>query len=241
MGLTQSTLTMDGQVSKNQLLRVLALLLILSIPFSATATAQKPDHLIIGDQEYSLHVNPLEKLFNENEGLRPESQVLSTANWRGYIATFTIENNKLYISELTVSVPTEEIEFDLVQTSVLDTVFPNITERWLDWYSGILVIPQGRRVGYVHLSYASAYEQYLLIRINGGIVQETKQMNNEEYLAYETCQFERYKTTPDYSERYQLFLEEVEDASESEINSFLFDVGTFTDITDVPFDESLDK
>ena len=39
------------------------------------------------------------------------------------------------------------------------------SEVLADWYTGVLVIPRGRQVSYVHMGYGSTYERYVLLEV----------------------------------------------------------------------------
>lgn len=60
-------------------------------------TAQYPDKIFYNNKEYSLLTNPLEKYFERNEDKRPKGGVTSSALWRGYVATFEIIENELFV------------------------------------------------------------------------------------------------------------------------------------------------
>src|SRR5262245_17250785 len=76
---------------------------VLLVPVTTFATAQQPDVLIIEGKSYSLYANPLEDFF-KTEKSRPRFQVepntMSSGNWRGYVATWTIENKTLVLIKI---------------------------------------------------------------------------------------------------------------------------------------------
>ncbi len=60
------------------------------------STGQVADRIRIDGKEYSLLVNPLEDYYSgEREKERPSFPALSTANWRGYVATWEIRDGRL--------------------------------------------------------------------------------------------------------------------------------------------------
>lgn len=82
----------------------LALLtIVVALPLTAAATGQQPDILIYKGKTYDLFANPLGS-FYENEKDKPpfrvRPNVMSTGNWRGYVATWKIENGFLYLVKL---------------------------------------------------------------------------------------------------------------------------------------------
>lgn len=71
--------------------------------FTVLGTAQVPDLLIYNGDTLQLMANPLEDYYNESN-MRPSSfgihHCTSTACWRGYQATWLIENNILYLVKI---------------------------------------------------------------------------------------------------------------------------------------------
>lgn len=188
------------------------------------ATAQVPDYLIYKGKKLRLDVNPLEELFLKKKELRPEIVTISSSNWRGYIATFSIKERFLTVTDITIN----------QGESVLLKVFPNEPDRKVDWFSGLLVIPLGKQTGYVHLSYASQYQKYLLIRVKNGLVLESSEMKLEEYLDYKVLQFEKFKLTSEYKALYKE-LNKGTKPNNLDIEKFIFRMGGFTHKIDIPF------
>jgi hypothetical protein len=57
------------------------------------ATGQISDKIIYKGEKSSLNTNPLESFFKKNPNLKPQPDIMSTGLWRGYIATFEIQND----------------------------------------------------------------------------------------------------------------------------------------------------
>lgn len=99
---------------------------------------------------------------------RPKFQVSVTSCWRGYIATWEIKNDALYLVGI-------DARLEDGSKVLVENLFPNSQKQVKAvWYSGELVIPRGKMLEYVHLGYASRYEQYLVISIKNGNVVDTK-------------------------------------------------------------------
>ena len=165
-----------------------------------SATAQYPDKIIYNDIEYSLLTNPLEKYFEKNENQRPKGGVISSALWRGYVATFEILDNQLYIKEIIIQISNEESD-KTEWKSVIDEIFPKIEDRKIKWFNGLLTLPYGELVNYVHMGYGSNYENYTLIEMENGKLDKLKNLNFEEYTKLKDRQFEVYKKTNSYLEK----------------------------------------
>ncbi len=217
------------------MIRIIYLFLSVVSSIEVYATAQAPDYLLYNGERHRLHVNPLEVLFLENKELRPKTEVISSGNWRGYIATFEISEGSLLVNDITISKPDPNKERGYIRESVLPTAFPNMSDRKMDWFSGLLVAPLGERTGYVHLAYASQYEKYLLIRIQDGTVSESAQMSLEEYTAFKGRQFEVFKTTTEYEAIYKELSKESEPEDNLNLEGFIFAMGGFTQKINIPF------
>ena len=129
----------------------------------ALATAQFPDVLIYEGKKCELFSNPLESYYKQDRALRPKFQSWHTANYRGYVATWEIDNGVLYLKEIRA-----KIEGQMVG---LDHLFPGTPGRVeAKWFTGLLRVPQGKVIKPVHQGYASVYERDLIITIKDGKV-----------------------------------------------------------------------
>jgi len=82
--------------------------------------------------------------------------IFSTGCCRAYIGTWSIVDNRFFLVRL-------EGKYRLVGDEPL----------FADWFSGVLRIPKGKLLEYVHFGFESVYEQELLIEIKKGIVTRT--------------------------------------------------------------------
>jgi len=154
---------------KNKIFFV-SILFIVVTSGKAFSTAQMADHLIYKGETLPIFTNPLESFFSDKNP-RPSNtfHFLCTACWRGYIATWKIEDNKLYLIKIvegTCSSDAPEIDVSKIFKGKKLPV-----EAY--WYSGILRIPRGKMLSYVHMGYGSVYEKELILTIeNGKLVKE---------------------------------------------------------------------
>ncbi len=151
------------------------ILFVLIMPDLALTTAQHPDYLVYQGETFPMFSNPLESFFDEKNP-RPNHlfPFLSTACWRGYIATWKIEDRQLYLIKLRDCAPTSE-----AQEIPLSSVFPGQKGPIkADWYSGTLQIPQGKQLLYVHMGYGSVYEKELSLTIESGKVVREQVIDN---------------------------------------------------------------
>lgn len=97
-----------------------------------------------------------------------------TALWRGYIGTWEVLGDRLYL------VAIHKLVLNGPGTNFLETVFPGYPDRvFAHWYSGTLRIPQGNTLKYVHMGYQSTYERDLLIKVERGVIGEVRIHENE--------------------------------------------------------------
>jgi len=146
-------------------------------------TAQFPDIIIYKGKKYDLHTNPLEIYFEKYPNRRPRGTDC-TALWRGYIATFEIKDSQLYLKDIVIEVGNE-------YPPIRKSVFPFIKLVKVDWFTGLLVLPYGKIVNYVHMG-VSTYEHYILLEIHNGNLTKEKQFDYREYEEFKEKQFEAF-------------------------------------------------
>lgn len=145
-------------------------------------TAQIGDRIDDRGRRYTLFANPLEALFEQGYP-RPNFPPLSTACWRGYVAHWRIHNDKLELMDVQSGLPGRPPSTTTSLSRVVDQtdqpwvrVSPSLTAVFPEaqppiaatWYSGLLEIPLGQCVNYVHMGYDSTYEQHMYLHIYRG-------------------------------------------------------------------------
>ncbi len=134
-------------------------------------TAQIAEKLLYQGQRVAMLTNPLNDYFAMG-GFNPRFESRSTALWRGYVGGWEIVDDRLYLVSLD---GTLEDGTD----ATLETVFPGFPDRvFAHWYSGAVRIPQGKQLEYVHMGYASKFEQDLFLEIERGVVVATRVRQN---------------------------------------------------------------
>jgi hypothetical protein len=177
------------------------LILVWATP-SAFATAQYPDKIIYEGKEYQPHTNPMEPYFAKHPELRPHSG--STALWRGYVATFLITNKTLVVSDIQAHHYAKvNGETERSWKSVKKDVLPDGAQLALDWFTGILVLPHGKMVNYVHEGYGSTYSNYILLEIKKGKLNGKRSYDYKQYEEFRDRQFQAYKKTDEYKQRVE--------------------------------------
>jgi hypothetical protein len=130
-------------------------------------TAQLAERLHYLGEDVAMCTNPLSDYFAMG-GVNPRSESNCTALWRGYVGSWEIVDDRLYMVGLS---GTLEGGAD----ATLATIFPDFPDRvFAHWYSGTIRIPQGKQLEYVHMSYGSTFERDLFLDIERGVVVATR-------------------------------------------------------------------
>ncbi len=159
--------------------RILAILvpvaLVLLIASPAWPTAQIPERIVYEGTEGSLFTNPLESYFTKDNP-SPEFTAPHTACWRGYVGTWEIRDNTLYLSDIKAWMRNEDGKAAPVG---FEQVFPGKTKPLkAEWFTGTLRIPQGKPIRYVHMGYQTVYEVDLFLTIEAGKIIGRQMVDN---------------------------------------------------------------
>lgn len=177
--------------------KILAMsLAVLFICVPAFPTAQVGDILIMDGKQYEIQTNPLSTFLEQNPGRMPKSNVISTSNWRGYIATWELKDGQLLLQDVTISVGGSGLETE--QRSVIAQVFPQKPPVVAEWFTGNLIIPSGRLKSYVHMGYASTYDNYIIVTIQEGIMLRRWKANRSTFAKFRSSQFAEFQKTSEY-------------------------------------------
>lgn len=167
------------------------------------ATAQQGDFLLLNGEKVSIHTDPLEPFLEQNPRALPKSDVISTANWRGYLATWQVTDDRLMLIDIEIldaSKPDQNKSLisRIKLRSVMSTVFPDRMAVFADWFTGHVIIPEGELVNYVHMGYASTYEKYIILRVEKGIVTGRWTVDSAGFVRFRNTQFDEFKRTEEY-------------------------------------------
>lgn len=92
---------------------------------------------------------------------KSDSILFSTACWRGYQGTWEIKDGRFFLVGL-------RGRLKLLGAEPL----------FADWFSGVLRIPKGEMLLYVHMGFGSVYEQEIHVKIEQGVVVASRIMDN---------------------------------------------------------------
>ena len=134
-------------------------------------TIQIEEKIIINDEQYILLSKPLDpflKILDKDLKLVP----FGSNCWRGYIGTWTIMNNVLYLTYIKLNVRPQDKE--KVIPLLLDDV---ILQAW--WYTGELRVPFGKQ--YERTSYYyPLHEKEMIFTVEEGVITDHKIIENDE-------------------------------------------------------------
>ena len=135
-------------------------------------TAQFRDSIKYNGQQYSLATEPLDPYLQAMDIDYPST---STANYRGYIASWEIKDDKLYLIKLVIPGFNPEMTRE-------EDLFPGEKRTFAEWYTGKLRIPHGELLDYVHQGYGSLFEKELYLRfLMGELIGKSEKDNRPEY------------------------------------------------------------
>lgn len=162
------------------------ILLLILFTSGVFATAQEPDLLIYNGKTYSLFSNPLESFYEKDESKRPKFRVKpnvsSSANWRGYVATWRIIDNKLYLTEINSWFCSSSIKTkNGCRRVTLQELFGKKivgNKVFASWVSDDLRVPDGEQLQYVHMGYGSIYERNITFGVKNGKVIKQEIIDN---------------------------------------------------------------
>lgn len=186
------------------------------------ATAQLSDRLIVEGKEFALNTNPLEGELKKKQWTPPAHAQISSANWRGYLATWEIKDGKLFLKDVTIAVSNPEDEHGAISKSITGDLYPGAAEVFADWYTGALIIPDGRMTRYdVHMGYGASFDHYQVFRVHAGKVVEHLSTTGTEFEAYKERKFAAFRKTDAYAKAYADFRKKAPDLSEALADEFI--------------------
>lgn len=135
-------------------------------------TAQISEILHYKGDFISMRATPLSDYF-ELMGMSPVFQDRSTACWRRYVGKWEISLDRLYLIGISAT-------YEDGSEVTLGDLFHGFDSRvFAHWFSGVLSVPQGDVLKYVHMGFATMFERDLLISIEQGVVVDTQvRVNN---------------------------------------------------------------
>jgi len=140
-------------------------LLLMLCSFRLWATGQEGDRLVIGKDTFQLLATPLQKILIERnitpKDLWGDNPDYNTACWRTYIATWKLQNNKLYLEEVA---PCNYYDYPggTYPRADLKKIFPDLNKErhiFAHWVSEELLAARGKVLYYIHDGFDRVYAE----------------------------------------------------------------------------------
>lgn len=142
-------------------------------------TAQIPEILIYKNKKRAMCSEPL-KMYFELSGRKIKSKYVCSALDRGYVGTWEIISDCLYLTKLQIGIKKKS-------DNVLETYFPDCAGQvFARWFTGKVRVHKGKMLKYVHAGYASVYEKDLFLYFEKGVLTKSEVVKNEEFSSMET-------------------------------------------------------
>ncbi|MCG8570089.1 MAG: hypothetical protein MJB14_08115 [Spirochaetes bacterium] len=163
------------------------ILIFLYFSFMSFPTAQVGDFFLKKEDKLLLFTNPLEFLYKTKK--RPDFDVTSDSNKRGYIATWAIKEKKLLLLSIKGTINQQPVS--------VKSLFGK-TRVFASWFSGFLIVPLGHKAQTIDSGYATLYEEYLIYVIENGNFVTVAKRNTHEYIDIRVKQFYQFKRSEEY-------------------------------------------
>lgn len=144
-------------------------------------TAQSCDEVRYGLESWIIFGDALEPYFKAHPKRTPRTDIRSTSLYRGYLASWTIRADRLWLTGLFVlgGARTDGIRF---KACSLPATFPGRPKPVLaNWFSGPLILAGGELVEHVHAGFGSVYSRYRLLILRRGVIVGRICLTMEEY------------------------------------------------------------
>jgi hypothetical protein len=184
------------------------ILFALLIFFKVFATEQIPDILIYNGKKYELRgFNPGRDYIKKFNFKVPEDAIETTANYGFYTFTYTIENDSLYLTDITILVKKER---DLDSRSVFKDFFKD-KEKIIMEYSKIQTFPYGKQIEVTKSNWTDIhFTNYLVFEFKNGRVEKSYDLNYKRFLKLKKNLFLKFKQTEQYSKSKVTEIENLE-------------------------------
>lgn len=176
----------------------------LTLPISkkyTVITGQYGDKVIYKGKEYIIHDYLMDAYFAKYPDKKPQLKISSSALERGYVATYEITNDKLYLIDIKIRTKSSsEIDSWL---SVYDKVFPVNGKKVIDWKNGFLTLPDGKILN-KHSS-SPKYSGYIIFELKKGEVRELRKYEGNNLGKFKKEQLIAFKKTTKYKSLIKCF------------------------------------
>jgi len=131
--------------------------------------AQAGERLRYNNEDYSMASEPLGSYLDTRNDIN--FVIFSMECWRGYIGSWEIEDNKLYLIGLEAYIGDDDYEeVDDYEKVDLGYVFPDQKKVFADWFTGTIEIPNGKLLKREYDGYQSTFKADLFLEFKEGFL-----------------------------------------------------------------------
>jgi hypothetical protein len=141
--------------------------------------AQIGDKILYNGQIHSLASEPLSPYLFTNK-IEKLFSGISSACYRGYCATWRIENKNIYLLNIESPYSIKDQNTDKIDEpiSAMNKLFPGQTEVFAHWVNGKIKIQSGEVLQIVNTGYESVYEKDIFLKFENGVLVDEKVVLN---------------------------------------------------------------
>ena len=179
------------------------------------ATGQEGDIIYIDGEQWVLLGKPVyadSVLSSELKNALPKERGISTSNWAGYTAYWSIQQEKLYLDSIRYVIyeSAQNSRTECLSSKTLRRIFKKYVSRKrivATWFNNEIRVAKGKQLYYVHDGYTRNYEHERIISIEQGKVCGTKDYQN---YVVEGFSFDKYRPNnkAELREKFPLHIEQ---------------------------------
>lgn len=193
------------------------------------ATGQEGDIIYIDGEQWELLGKPIyadSVLSRELKKALPKERGINTANWAGYTAYWSIQQEKLYLDSIRYVIydSAQKSRTECLPSKAMRRIFKKYASRKrivATWFNNEIRVAKGKQLYYVHEGYIRNYEHERVISIEQGKVCGTKDYQN---YVVDGFSFDKYRPNnkAELREKFPLHIEQYPELAD--VKRILFNI-----------------
>ena len=193
------------------------------------ATGQEGDIIYIDGEQWELLGKPIyadSVLSRELKNALPKERGINTANWAGYTAYWSIQQEKLYLDSIRYVIydSAQKSRTECLPSKAMRRIFKKYASRKrivATWFNNEIRVAKGKQLYYVHEGYIRNYEHERVISIEQGKVCGTKDYQN---YVVDGFSFDKYRPNnkAELREKFPLHIEQYPELAD--VKRILFNI-----------------
>ena len=193
------------------------------------ATGQEGDIIYIDGEQWELLGKPIyadSVLSRELKNALPKERGINTANWAGYTAYWSIQQEKLYLDSIRYVIydSAQKSRTECLPSKAMRRIFMKYASRKrivATWFNNEIRVAKGKQLYYVHEGYTRNYEHERVISIEQGKVCGTKDYQN---YVVDGFSFDKYRPNnkAELREKFPLHIEQYPELAD--VKRILFNI-----------------